>query len=181
MGRWKEPGCCLPPGPTPWPLVGNLFQMGEQIHLSLTNLRVQYGDVIQMKMGSLVVVVLSGYSTTKEALVRQGEAFAGRTDFFAFSAVANGTSMTFSEKYGEVWVIHKKICRNAVKTFSKAESRDSNAACLLKEHICAEAMDMVEVLKKRDEVGDSGFDPVKLLVTSVVNVICNLFWEAVCP
>ncbi len=156
--------------------------MWEQIHLSLTNLRVQYGDVIQMKMGSLVVVVLSGYSTTKEALVRQWEVFAGRTDFFAFSAVANGTSMTFSEKYGEVWVLHKKICRNALKTFSQAESRDSNAACLLEERICAEAMDMVEVLKKQgDEVGDSGFDPVKLLVTSVANVVCNLFWEEVCP
>ncbi len=110
-GRRREPGCSLPPGPRPWPLVGNLFQMGEQIHLSLTNLRVQYGDVFQIKMGSLVVVVLSGYSTIKEALIRQGEAFAGRPDFFTFSAVANGTSMTFSEKYGEAWVLHKKICR----------------------------------------------------------------------
>ncbi len=41
---------------------------------------------------------------------------------------------------------------------------------------------MVEVLKKQgDEVGDSVFDPVKLLVTSVANVACNLFWEAICP
>ncbi len=67
--------------------------------MSLTNLRVQYGDVIQMKMGSLVVVVLSGCSTTKEALVCQGETFAGRTDFF-FSAVANGTSMTLVRSLG---------------------------------------------------------------------------------
>ncbi len=52
-GRRREPGCSLPPGPRPWPLVGNLFQMGEQIHLSLTNLRVQYGDVFQIKMGFL--------------------------------------------------------------------------------------------------------------------------------
>ncbi|XP_016413625.1 cytochrome P450 1D1 [Sinocyclocheilus rhinocerous] len=174
-GRRREPGCSLPPGPTPWPLVGNLFQMGEQIHLSLTNLRVQYGDVFQMKMGSLVVVVLSGYSTIKEALVRQGEAFAGRPDFFTFSAVANGTSMTFSEKYGEAWVLHKKICRNALKTFSQAESRDSSASCLLEERICAEAVDMMEALKKQaDEFGDSGLDPVKLLVTSVANVVCTL-------
>lgn len=164
----------LPPGPRPWPLVGNLLQMGEQVHLSLTNLRVQYGDVFQMKMGSLVVVVLSGYSTVKEALVRQGEAFAGRPDFFSFSAVANGESMTFSEKYGEAWVLHKKICRNALKTFSQAEARDSSASCLLEERICAEAVQMVEALKEGDEAGDEGIEPSILLVTSVANVVCAL-------
>ncbi|XP_056601747.1 cytochrome P450 1A1 [Triplophysa dalaica] len=165
----------LPPGPRPWPLVGNLLQMGEQVHLSLTNLRVQYGDVFQVKMGSLVVVVLSGYSTVKEALVRQGEAFAGRPDFFSFSAIANGESMTFSEKYGETWVLHKKICRNALKTFSQAEARDSSASCLLEERICAEALEMVEALKEQgNEAGDEGIDPSIVLVTSVANVVCAL-------
>lgn len=174
-GRRRTPGRTFPPGPRPWPLVGNLLQMGEQIHLSLTNLRDQYGDVFQMKMGSLVVVVLSGYSTIKEALVRQGEAFAGRPDLFSFSAVANGTSMTFSEKYGDAWVLHKKICRNALRTFSQAQPRDSSASCLLEERVCAEAVEMVEALKEQeDEAGDVGIDPVMLLVTSVANVVCAL-------
>ncbi|KAK1893253.1 Cytochrome P450 1A1 [Dissostichus eleginoides] len=111
------------PGPTPWPLVGNLLQMGDQIHLSLTHLRLQYGDVFKMRLGSLTVVVLSGYSTIRQALVRQGEAFAGRPDLFTFSAVANGTSMTFSEKYGPAWMLHKKLCKNALRSFSQAEPK----------------------------------------------------------
>uniref|UniRef100_A0A4W5QU80 Cytochrome P450 1A n=1 Tax=Hucho hucho TaxID=62062 RepID=A0A4W5QU80_9TELE len=165
----------LPPGPTPWPLVGNLFQMGDQIHLSLTRLRLQYGDVFQMRMGSLVVVVLSGYATIRQALVRQGEAFAGRPDLFTFSAVANGTSMTFSEKYGPAWVLHKKLCKNALRSFSQAEPRGPDTTCLLEEHVCAEAAGMVEAIWERSEASDGlGLDPVVPLVTSVANVVCAL-------
>ncbi len=58
--------------------------------------------------------------------------------------------LTFSEKYGEAWVLHKKICRNALKTFSQAESRDSNASCLLEERICAEAVDMVRLWRNKE-------------------------------
>uniref|UniRef100_A0A8C7D6D7 Cytochrome P450 1A n=1 Tax=Oncorhynchus kisutch TaxID=8019 RepID=A0A8C7D6D7_ONCKI len=178
-GRKREgaghPKGTLPPGPTPWPLVGNLFQMGDQIHLSLTQLRLQYGDVFQMRMGSLVVVVLSGYATIRQALVRQGEAFAGRPDLFTFSAVANGTSMTFSEKYGPAWVLHKKLCKNALRSFSQAESRGPDTTCLLEEHVCAEAAGMVEAIWELSEASEGlGLDPVVPLVTSVANVVCAL-------
>lgn len=44
----QHPNYPPPPGPTPWPLVGNLLQMGDQIHLSLTCLRLQYGDVFKV-------------------------------------------------------------------------------------------------------------------------------------
>ncbi|KAM6965409.1 cytochrome P450 1D1 [Aplochiton taeniatus] len=174
-----HPKAKLPPGPTPWPLVGNLLQMGDQIHLSLTRLQRQYGDVFQMRLGSLTVVVLSGYTTIRQALVRQGEAFAGRPDLFTFSAVANGTSMTFSEKYGAAWTLHKKLCKNALRSFSQAEPRGSDATCLLEEHVCAEAAGMVEVLRERASEAassqqDAGLDPVIPLVTSVANVVCAL-------
>uniref|UniRef100_A0A4W6FX67 Cytochrome P450 1A n=1 Tax=Lates calcarifer TaxID=8187 RepID=A0A4W6FX67_LATCA len=178
--HWDHTKYPPPPGPTPWPLVGNLLQMGDQIHLSLTRLRLQYGDVFKMRLGSLTVVVLSGYTTIRQALVRQGEAFAGRPDLFTFSAVANGTSMTFSEKYGPAWMLHKKLCKNALRSFSQAEPRGSGATCLLEEHVCAEAAEMVEViweqLAAKGETGQdtTGIDPVIPLVTSVANVVCAL-------
>uniref|UniRef100_A0A8C2WJJ4 Cytochrome P450, family 1, subfamily D, polypeptide 1 n=1 Tax=Cyclopterus lumpus TaxID=8103 RepID=A0A8C2WJJ4_CYCLU len=168
------------PGPMPWPLVGNLLQMGDQIHLSLTSLRLQYGDVFKMRLGSLTVVVLSGYTTIRQALVWQGEAFAGRPDLFTFSAVANGTSMTFSEKYGPAWVLHTKLCKNALRSFSQAEPRGSGATCLLEEHICAEAAEMVAVMREqaaaKGKMGHNmkGIDPVMPLVTSVAIIVCAL-------
>uniref|UniRef100_A0A8C6PF94 Cytochrome P450, family 1, subfamily D, polypeptide 1 n=3 Tax=Nothobranchius furzeri TaxID=105023 RepID=A0A8C6PF94_NOTFU len=163
-----------PPGPTPWPLVGNLLQMGDQMHLSLTRLGHQYGDVFKMSLGSLPVVVLSGFSTIRQALVRQGEDFAGRPELFTFSAVANGTSMTFSEKYGPTWLLHKKLCKNALRSFSQAEPRASGATCLLEEHICAEAAEMVEMIKMQADCETIGVDPSISLLTSVANVVCAL-------
>ncbi|XP_036954544.1 cytochrome P450 1A1 isoform X4 [Acanthopagrus latus] len=129
-----------------------------------------------MRLGSLTVVVLSGYSTIRQALVRQGDAFAGRPDLFTFSAVANGTSMTFSEKYGPAWMLHKKLCKNALRSFSQTEPRGSGATCLLEEQVCAEAAEMVEVIREQAAAkGDkTGVDPVMPLVTSVANVVCAL-------
>lgn len=127
-----------------------------------------------MRLGSLSVVVLSGFATIRQALVRQGEAFAGRPDLFTFSAVANGTSMTFSEKYGPAWLLHKKLCKNALRSFSQAEPQGSGASCLLEEHVCAEAAEMVELIGREAARDPLGIDPVMPLVTSVANVVCVL-------
>ncbi|MEQ2209265.1 hypothetical protein XENOCAPTIV_027666, partial [Xenoophorus captivus] len=165
-----------PPGPKPWPLVGNLLQMGDQMHLSLTRLGLQYGDIFQMRFGSLTVVILSGYTTIRQALVRQGEDFAGRPELFTFSAIADGNSMTFSEKYGPAWLLHKKLCKNALRSFSYAEPRGSGATCLLEEQVCAEAAEMVGVIREQaaKNCEMTGIDPAISLVTSVANVVCAL-------
>ena len=106
-------------------------------------------NLFQIRLGSLAVVVLSGSATIRRALVRQGEAFAGRPDLFTFSAVANGTSMTFSEKYGPAWTLHKRLCKNALVSFSQTQpSAGSGATCLLEEHVCAEAAKMVQAFRE---------------------------------
>lgn len=130
----------------------------------------------QLRLGSLRVMVLSGFSTTRQALVRQGDDFAGRPELFTFSAVAGGNSMTFSEKYGPAWLLHKKLCKNALRSFSQAEPRGSGATCLLEEHICAEASEMVELIQEQAAKDSDvlGIDPSISLVTCVANVVCAL-------
>ncbi|XP_017600836.1 PREDICTED: cytochrome P450 1A4-like, partial [Corvus brachyrhynchos] len=67
-----------PPGPRGYPMVGNLLELRKDTHLALTRLSRQYGDVMEVRIGTRPVLVLSGLDTIRQALVKQGEDFMGR-------------------------------------------------------------------------------------------------------
>ncbi|XP_077331062.1 cytochrome P450 1A1-like isoform X1 [Lithobates pipiens] len=168
----KRRGLALP-GPWSLPIVGNFFQLGDQTHISLTEMRKLYGDVFLIKLGMVPIVVVSGSDTVKKVLGKQGEHFANRPEFYSFSLLANGQSMTFSEKYSEAWKIHKKIMRNALRSFSKEEASSSNCSCRLEEYISAEASELVNSMTQLSAKQGS-FNPVPLVTITVANVVCAL-------
>ncbi|XP_069799553.1 cytochrome P450 2G1-like isoform X2 [Dendropsophus ebraccatus] len=69
----------LPPGPTPFPLIGNLLEVRNgQMAKTLMELGKKYGSVYTFHFGPRPVVVFCGYEAVKEALVDHGEDFIGR-------------------------------------------------------------------------------------------------------
>nr|XP_042716997.1 cytochrome P450 2F3-like [Chrysemys picta bellii] len=80
-GKGQRKGGCLPPGPRPLPLLGNLLQFDtKDMAKSLLTLSERYGPVYTLHLGPQRMVVLCGYQVVKEALVDQAEAFSGRGD-----------------------------------------------------------------------------------------------------
>ncbi|XP_035758512.1 cytochrome P450 1A4-like, partial [Egretta garzetta] len=69
-----------PPGPRGYPILGNVLELRKDTHLALTRLSQKYGDVMEVRIGTRPVLVLSGLDTIRQALVRQGEDFMGRPD-----------------------------------------------------------------------------------------------------
>lgn len=161
------------PGPPTLPIIGHSLLLGENPHLTLTSLSEQYGDIFQIQICTRPVLVLSGLSTLKQALIKQGEDFAGRPDLYSFRFISNGESLTFSSDVSEVWRLRRKLAQNALRTFSAEECKNSTHSCLLEEHVCGEAQNLVEIFADQMKTKGS-FDPTRYLVVSVANVICAL-------
>uniref|UniRef100_A0A669C2L8 Cytochrome P450 1A n=1 Tax=Oreochromis niloticus TaxID=8128 RepID=A0A669C2L8_ORENI len=78
------------PGPKSLPIIGNLLELGKRPYLSLTSMSKRYGDVFQIQIGMRPVVVLSGNETVRQALIKQGDEFAGRPDLYSFRYINDG-------------------------------------------------------------------------------------------
>ncbi|XP_075391590.1 cytochrome P450 1A2 [Tenrec ecaudatus] len=170
---WKAQvpkGLKSPPGPWGWPLIGHVLTLGKNPHLALTRLSQQYGDVMQVCIGSTPVLVLSGLDTIRQALVRQGDVFKGRPDLYSFSLVTDGQSLSFNPDSGPIWAARRRLAQNALNTFSMAADPASASSCYLEEHVSKEA----EALLGRFQelmAGGRCFDPYNQVVPSVAKVI----------
>ncbi|XP_029446183.1 cytochrome P450 2G1-like isoform X2 [Rhinatrema bivittatum] len=69
----------LPPGPTPFPIVGNLFQIkSREMVQSFKKLQEEYGPVFTVYLGNRPVVMVCGFQAVKEAFIDQGDDFLDR-------------------------------------------------------------------------------------------------------
>ncbi|XP_014696837.1 cytochrome P450 1A2 [Equus asinus] len=163
-------GLKSPPGPWGWPFLGHVLTLGKNPHLALSRLSQRYGDVMQIRIGSTPVLVLSGLDTIRQALVRQGDDFKGRPDLYSFTLITNGQSMTFNPDSGPVWAARRRLAQNALNTFSIASDPASMSSCYLEEHVSKEAEALLSRLQKLMSVAGR-FDPYSQVVASVANVI----------
>ncbi|XP_067390747.1 cytochrome P450 1A5-like isoform X2 [Emydura macquarii macquarii] len=161
------------PGPSGYPLIGNMLELGRNPHLTLTQMSQKYGDVMQIRIGTRPVLVLSGLDTIRQALVKQGEDFMGRPDLYSFRYIGDGRSLAFSTDSGEVWRARRKLAQNALKAFSVSPSPNTSSTCLLEEHVSKEADYLVTKLLRLMEE-EKRFDPYRYVVVSVANVICAM-------
>ncbi|NWS48524.1 CP1A5 protein, partial [Probosciger aterrimus] len=164
-------GLQSPPGPRAFPILGNVLELRKDPHVALTRLSQRYGDVMEVRIGTRPMLVLSGLGTIKQALVKQGEDFLGRPDLYTFRYTLDGQSLTFSPDSGEVWKARRKLAQNALKTFSVTPSPTASSSCLLEEHVSKEAEYLVT---KFLQLTEKSFDPYRYLVISVANVICAM-------
>ncbi|KAJ4723957.1 geraniol 8-hydroxylase-like [Melia azedarach] len=68
----------LPPGPSPFPVIGNLPELGGKPHNSLAKLSQIYGPIMCLKFGQVTTVVISSATMAKEILQNHDTFFYNR-------------------------------------------------------------------------------------------------------
>nr|TKR91937.1 hypothetical protein D5086_0000218750 [Populus alba] len=100
----------LPPGPKPWPIIGNFNLIGPLPHRSLHELAKKYGPIMQIKFGSIPVVVGSSAEVAEAILKTHDISLADRPKIAAGKYTTyNYSDITWSQ-YGPYWSHLRKFC-----------------------------------------------------------------------
>lgn len=174
----------IPPGPRPWPLVGNfggflipsfiLRRFGLQPDNTGTNPVVLlterakvYGNIYSIFVGSQLMVVLNGYEVVKDALSNHPEVFSDRPDIPAITIMTKRKGIVFAP-YGPVWRKQRKFCHTTLRNFGLGKL--SLEPCILQGLVTIKT----ELLRLKEDSGAAGVDLAPLIINGVSNVICTL-------
>ncbi|NXX95564.1 CP2J2 protein, partial [Centropus bengalensis] len=155
----------FPPGPTPYPIFGNLLQMKFKIHHDFVKKMAKiHGNVFTLWLSNTPVVFLHGFQAVKEGLTVHAEDVAGRPINNALHALTHGNGVMFSN--GHLW---KQQRRFGLATMRKMGVGKKDQEYRLQEEACH----LVEYLQKTN---GKPLDPTMPVVHAVSNVICSVIF-----
>ncbi|XP_026389058.1 (S)-N-methylcoclaurine 3'-hydroxylase isozyme 1-like [Papaver somniferum] len=156
----------LPPGPKPWPIVGNLLQLGEKPHSQFAQLAETYGDLFSLKLGSETVVIASTPLAASEILKTHDRVLSGRYVFQSFRVKEHVENSIVWSECNDTWKKLRKVCRTELFTQKMIESQAD-----IRE---SKAMEMVKYLKKNE---GNEVKIVEVVFGTLVNIFGNLIFS----
>jgi len=112
----------LPPGPFPWPVIGNLHQLVLPAHHALKDLADKYGPIFFLRLGSFPTIVVSSSEMAKHFLKTHDLIFASRPPTSAGKYIFfNSKDIVFAQ-YGDHWRQMRRICLLELLNAKRMES-----------------------------------------------------------
>ncbi|KAI7728289.1 hypothetical protein M8C21_008471 [Ambrosia artemisiifolia] len=103
----------LPPGPTPWPVVGNIFQLGfvKVPHKSFAQLALVHGpNIMTLWLGSMCTVVISSSEAAREMFKNHDVVLAGRKVYECMKGdFGDELGSMITAQYGTNWRLLRRL------------------------------------------------------------------------
>ncbi|XP_052599756.1 cytochrome P450 2K6-like [Peromyscus californicus insignis] len=152
-----------PPGPKPWPVIGNLHILNlKRPYQTMLELSKKYGPVYSIHMGLKKVVVLSGYETVKDALINYGNQFGERSRVPIFERLFNEKGITFA--HGETWKTMRRFSLTTLRNFGMGKQ-------IIEDTIIEECHHLMQNFESHQ---GKPFEIKRVLNASVANVIVSV-------
>ncbi len=102
----------LPPGPRPWPILGNIPHLMGYLrpHRRLMELSKKYGPIMFLRLGSVPTVVTNSPEIVREILKHQDHIFCSRPSSTARDIIAYGGAGFALSAYGPHWRYLRRVC-----------------------------------------------------------------------
>nr|AGT55835.1 flavonoid 3'-hydroxylase [Lycium ruthenicum] len=169
----------LPPGPKPWPIIGNIVHLGPKPHQSTAAMARTYGPLMHLKMGFVDVVVAASGSVAAQFLKTHDANFSSRPPNSGAKHLAYNYHDLVFAPYGPRWRMLRKICsvhlfsakalddfryvrQDEVRTLTRALASAGQTPVKLGQllNVCAtNALARVMLGKRVFADGTSGIDP----------------------
>ncbi|XP_035851088.1 cytochrome P450 2K1-like isoform X2 [Sander lucioperca] len=154
-----------PPGPKPFPLIGNLLQLDlKRLYNTLLKLSKRYGSVFTVYLGPQKVVVLAGYKTVKEALVNYAEEFGERDPMLIMEESNQGHGLIWAN--GDSWKEMRRFALTNLRDFGMGKKASEDK-------IIEECDHLIEVFKT---FKGEAFDSTQPINYAVSNIICSIVY-----
>ncbi|KAH9163791.1 cytochrome P450 [Lactarius sanguifluus] len=122
-GHRRRRGRPYPPGPPPWPVIGNFLDVPKlSPWLAYANMSKKYGDVLCINVLGQVVVVLCSPTAIKDLLERRGELYADRTPLPILEIMGVDWAF-FLARMGKYWREGRKLLDRGLRPSAAALHR----------------------------------------------------------
>ncbi|XP_071959957.1 uncharacterized protein [Antedon mediterranea] len=157
----RPPG--MPPGPTPYPVIGHLhILMEKQPAETFKELSKDYGPVFSLKVGRYWAVVLNNYESVQDALLTKLNDFSGRPHSFMTDLLSDNGKDIAAAQPTQTWKFHRKLAHLAIRDYATKELET-----LLIE-IRPKIKDVVE------QKAGAPFNPKEVITLVVYNIVASM-------
>ncbi|KAL9971262.1 hypothetical protein ACROYT_G023768, partial [Oculina patagonica] len=158
----------LPPGPRPYPLIGNLTRLvGKPIHLAVTDLAKEYGEIYTLYLpGGQRCILINSIGLVREALLTKKDDFAGRPRTFIGDYLTREAKDIFFADFSQTMILQRKLAHSALRMYGSGLKH-------LEEKICGEVDQLLERFSAHN---GKTIDPENDIDLMVLNVICAVVY-----